>query len=737
MRPPAPLLRSSAALTLWVLAWVAALAGALWIDLDAAQRDALVAVLRPRLALVVLIALPLPLLLALVLRRWVRAYPKAALRMREEVLIIGSVNAQHRVSLEGAPELRALGEAINAFAASHQALQDDVQQRIEQANAGLAQQTTRLAALMSELTQGVLVCNREGRILLYNAAASALLEEPGASAEPGAAALVGLNRSIFGLLDKGPIAHALEQAARRLEQQVPHPVTHFVTTRRRGAAAGDEEGGAAASQLLRAQLVPVQDVQDAQGSLSGFVLILEDITHRVDRDSRRDMMLRQLTEGSRASLANLRAAAETLHEHPDIEPALRARFVAAVREEAERLSRQLEDALARGAVDPLAGPWPREDILAADLVLALQRSLESGLGLSSRLEANAGDAAPLWLHLDSHAMVQALTQLVGALAAAAGARELVFELSGQGTPDRFARLGIGWDGAPPDAQRLHEWALQGDRLGANGRPLTLGELLDQHGAEIWSQAGADGRARLCLQLPTTQPGQRAAPALPRSRPVYYDFDLFHQRGQSAALDDTPLAQLSFTVFDTETTGLAPSEGDEIISIGAVRIVNARLLEHECFDRLVKPRRSVRPESQAIHGITPAMLADQLALEQVLPGFARFCEDTVLVAHNAAFDMRFLELARARTGIAFEHPVLDTLLLSSLVHPGHDEREHQLERIALRLGIDVVGRHTALGDAIVTGEVFLKLLPLLAEQGIRTLGQAREASRRSVYTTLAY
>ena len=205
----------------------------------------------------------------------------------------------------------------------------------------------------------------------------------------------------------------------------------------------------------------------------------------------------------------------------------------------------------------------------------------------------------------------------------------------------------------------------------------------------------------------------------------------------AALDDTPLSALTFTVFDTETTGLSPSGGDEIISIGAVRIVNGRLLEHECFDRLVRPRRPVGEQALQVHGIGDEMLQDQPALEQVLPGFARFCADTVLVAHNAAFDMRFLELARERTGVAFEQPVLDTLLLSEAVHAGRASDEHHLEQIAERLGVAVLGRHTALGDAIVTGEVLLKLLPLLAERGVHTLGQAREASQRTSHAQLRY
>ncbi len=165
----------------------------------------------------------------------------------------------------------------------------------------------------------------------------------------------------------------------------------------------------------------------------------------------------------------------------------------------------------------------------------------------------------------------------------------------------------------------------------------------------------------------------------------------------------------------------------------MRVGNGRLRRSETFERLVDPGRRVPAASSAVHGITTEMVQGQPRLEEVLPLFARFADGTVLVGHNVGFDMSFFRAREERTGVHFAQPVLDTLLLDASLHPDHDQ--HSLEAIAARLGVDVIGRHTALGDALLTGEVFVRLLALLQQRGTTTVGQALEASRETYQARL--
>jgi DNA polymerase-3 subunit epsilon len=156
----------------------------------------------------------------------------------------------------------------------------------------------------------------------------------------------------------------------------------------------------------------------------------------------------------------------------------------------------------------------------------------------------------------------------------------------------------------------------------------------------------------------------------------------------------------------------------------------RIRMGESFESLVNPGRIIPEDSVRFHGINDGMVAESPRIEEVLPRFQAFVgDDTVLVAHNAAFDMRFLRLKERATGIRLNNPVLDTLLLSILAHD--HTPHHTIEAIAARLGVTVSGRHTALGDAITTAEILVRLLRLLPDHGIRTLEDALRESRKTV------
>jgi DNA polymerase-3 subunit epsilon len=335
----------------------------------------------------------------------------------------------------------------------------------------------------------------------------------------------------------------------------------------------------------------------------------------------------------------------------------------------------------------------------------------------------------LWLHGDGYHLTLLLERLARRTAAATGVGALDLEAHRR---DRRVELDLVWPGEPLALGTIEAWL---DRpLGPDQSSWRLRDVLRHHQSELWSQR--HGRADFALlRLPLPAPrrpqlGERRSGAAPLPpRPEFYDFDLLTRRRDLAVSQlARPLGELSYVVFDTETTGLDPAHGDRIIQIAGVRIVNRRLLSGDVFEALVDPGRPIPKSSIRFHGITDAMVQGRPPLEIVLPQFRAFVSDAVLVAHNAAFDMAFVRRDEERCGVRFDNPVLDTLLLSAVLHD--HVIEHSLDAIAARFGVALVDRHQALGDAIGTAQVFLRLLELLAAEGVRTLGDALALGERA-------
>lgn len=195
--------------------------------------------------------------------------------------------------------------------------------------------------------------------------------------------------------------------------------------------------------------------------------------------------------------------------------------------------------------------------------------------------------------------------------------------------------------------------------------------------------------------------------------------VFSPRGQN--LDDT------YVVFDIETTGLS-KEKEMITEIGAVKVADGKIIDR--FSTFVNPQRPISAEITKLTGITDDMVKDAPTIENVLPEFLKFCEDTVLVAHNASFDTGFIRIAAERAGLGeLHHTIVDTLELARALLP--ELNKHKLDIVCEHLGVTLNGHHRAVNDAEATAEVFIKFLDMLAEKKIFTLDEINVLASRTV------
>jgi len=663
----------------------------------------------PILIFAVLLLLAGVMFLDIVLRKYIRPLRKIA----EQISLVNPTNPSHRFHMEGAREIHRLCERLNEGAAHYESLLDDIEGRVNSARAQSEEEKNILAAIMSELPEGVIVCNPEGHILLYNNRAKLMLSVSGNGSDDKPVRYVGLGRSIYEVFNENLIRHTIDQITKKLERDEPDVVSYFVSP-------GAEET------LLRVEAVPVLT---HTRQYSGFILILYDITQQLESQNHLNLTLQSFTRGIRASFAGIRSAIETILDYPDMDETRLETLKKIIHKESSNIGDILEQDPTLSS-HPLFNQWPLVRISVHELFEILRARCRDSLNLEIRMQNLSSEH---YVNVDRSSFLLALLYVIQQVRTTTGVNELTCRLT---QLRRFVGFDLLWSGHPIKADSLRVWETQPLVFENEGLSLTLREVINHHNGEVglYTSRSLKDTSYVRFFLPVVymvRPEKsRSLTILPESRPEFYDFDMFLQAGQNPEIENRKLSELTYTVFDLETTGLNPNEGDEIIAVGAIRMVNGRLLQDERFEQLVDPQRSVPWASVKIHGIHPEMLKGKPKIQEVLPMFHEFAKDTILVAHNAAFDMRFLQLKEERTGVQFVNPVLDTLLLSAVAHPSHED--HNLEAIAKRLGVQILARHTAIGDAMATGEMYLKFLPLLAQQQILTLKEALAASRKTFY-----
>lgn len=184
---------------------------------------------------------------------------------------------------------------------------------------------------------------------------------------------------------------------------------------------------------------------------------------------------------------------------------------------------------------------------------------------------------------------------------------------------------------------------------------------------------------------------------------------------------------TFVVFDIETTGLS-KENDKITEIGAVKVENGKIVDH--FSTFVNPKRRLSEEIVKLTNITDDMLKDAPTIDKVLPEFLKFCGNSVLVAHNASFDVGFIRNNAEVLHIpSVDNTVLDTVELSRTLLP--ELKKHKLDIVAEHLGVSLEGHHRAVNDAEATAEIFIKLVAMLKQKGVTNVDEINVLASRTV------
>ena len=163
---------------------------------------------------------------------------------------------------------------------------------------------------------------------------------------------------------------------------------------------------------------------------------------------------------------------------------------------------------------------------------------------------------------------------------------------------------------------------------------------------------------------------------------------------------------TFVVFDIETTGLHYTDGDKITEIGAVKIVDGKIVDK--FQTLINPEVSISARITELTGINDEMVKDSPTFDKVIPDFFKYVDGAYIIAHNIDFDYNFIKFMARQSGYVFKNPQIDTLAFSKEVFPRL--KNHKLNTVCAQFNIEFL-HHRALSDAHATAKMFLELVSI--------------------------
>ena len=196
-------------------------------------------------------------------------------------------------------------------------------------------------------------------------------------------------------------------------------------------------------------------------------------------------------------------------------------------------------------------------------------------------------------------------------------------------------------------------------------------------------------------------------------------------------NDRKLAQETFCIIDTETTGLEVRSGDKIISFAGVKVKSFKLLD-AIFDQLIDPERDVPSSSSKIHGIYQKDIVGKPKIREIEHDISNFISNCTIVGHNIQFDQDFVETIIPYSELALKfklNPILDTFSLAISLFP--DLESHELSDLCKTFKINSEIRHTALGDSIMTANLFVILAREAQERGAKSVYDLIKIMNKSI------